>query len=104
MLSAIPRQVESLESIVCLSGKLNVVIYDEIISYEKSAMNMSQSMDAQNVLRKVSYREVQRVFLDPVQSRHCCQIPKGKWYTMEVMETAEIFINGIFTVLQKNCS
>lgn len=87
----IHRHEETTETVICLCGKLDEVIYEEIVSYENNTMEFPQGMDAQNVSRKVSYREVQRIHLNPVEAKYGCQIPKGAWHTVEVIEPSVIF-------------
>lgn len=88
----IHRHSNSTETVICLCGKLDEVIYEEVVSYEKpSSEDFQQSMDAQDITRKVEYREVQRVHLCPAQAKYGCQIPKGAWHTVEVIEPSVIF-------------
>ncbi|WP_290209141.1 DUF6016 domain-containing protein, partial [Bacteroides acidifaciens] len=63
----------------------------EVVSYESSAIELPQSMDAWNVFRKVEYREVQRIRLNPADAKYGCQIPRGVWHTIEVIEPSVIF-------------
>lgn len=88
----IHRHEDTTETVVCLCGKLDEVIYEEVVSYENaSSDNMAQSMDAQDVARKVEYREVERIHLCPADGQYGCQIPKGAWHTVEVIEPSVIF-------------
>lgn len=88
----IHRHPNSTETVICLCGKLDEVIYEEVVSYEKpSSENFQQSMDAQDITRKIEYREVQRIHLCPAQAKYGCQIPKGAWHTVEVNEPSVIF-------------
>lgn len=87
----IHRHVNTTETVICLCGKLDEVIYEEVVSYENDATGFSQGMDAQNVFRKVSYREVQRIRLCKAEAKYGCQIPKGAWHTVEVIEPSVIF-------------
>ena len=92
--TAVPihRHPNSTETVICLCGKLDEVIYEKVISYDKpSSEDFQQSMDAQDVTRKVEYREVQRIHLCPAQAKYGCQIPKGAWHTVEVIEPSVIF-------------
>ena len=83
----IHRHEETTESVICLCGKLDVVIYEEVAAYENAASEtMPMGMDAQDVTRKVEYREVQRIHLCPAEAKYGCQIPKGAWHTVEVIE------------------
>lgn len=87
----IHRHEDTTETVVCMCGKLDEVIYEEIVSYENDMTGLPQGMDAQNVSRKVSYREVQRIHLNPAETKYGCQIPKGAWHTVEVIEPSVIF-------------
>lgn len=87
----IHRHGDTAETVICLCGKLDEVIYEEIVSYENDTEGLLQGMDAQNVCRKVSYREIQRIHLNPAEAKYGCQIPKGAWHTVEVIEPSVIF-------------
>ena len=87
----IHRHEDTTETVICLCGKLDEVIYEEVVSYGNGAEELPQGMDSQEVARKVEYREVQRVRLNPAEARYGCQIPKGAWHTVEVIEPSVIF-------------
>ena len=88
----IHRHEDTTESVICLCGKLDVVIYEEVAAYENAASEaMPMALDAQDVTRKVEYREVQRINLCPAEAKYGCQIPKGAWHTVEVIEPSVIF-------------
>ena len=88
----IHRHPNSTETVICLCGKMDEVIYEEFVSYEKaSSENFQQGIDAQDVARKVEYREVKRIRLCPAQAKYGCEIPKGAWHTVEVIEPSVIF-------------
>lgn len=88
----IHRHENTTETVVCLCGRLDEVIYEEVKTYENAASDAApMSMDAQNVTRKVEYREVQRIHLSPTEAKYGCQIPKGAWHTVEVIEPSVIF-------------
>jgi cupin fold WbuC family metalloprotein len=88
----IHRHEDTTETVVCLCGKLDEVIYEEVASYEKALFDeMAQGIDAQDMTRKVEYREVERIHLCPAEGQYGCQIPKGAWHTVEVIEPSVIF-------------
>lgn len=92
--TAVPihRHEDTAETVVCLSGRLDEVIYEEMTTYENAASDaVPMDMDAQDVVRKVEYREVQRIHLCPAEAKYGCQIPKGAWHTVEVIEPSVIF-------------
>ena len=83
----IHRHEDPTESVICLCGKLDVVIYEEVAAYSKAlSEEFLQGIDAQDVVRKVEYREVQRIHLCPAEAKYGCQISKGAWHTVEVIE------------------
>ena len=88
----IHRHEDTTETVVCLCGKLDEVIYEEVVTYENSSSNtIPMGMDSKDVVRKVEYREVQRIHLCPAEAKYGCQIPKGAWHTVEVIEPSMIF-------------
>ena len=88
----IHRHEYTTETVVCLCGKLDEVIYEEVVTYEKAVPDtMPMGIDAQDVTRKVDYREVQRIRLCPAEGKYGCQVPKGAWHTVEVIEPSVIF-------------
>ena len=88
----IHRHEDTTETVVCLCGKMDEVIYDEVLTYEKDAPKaLPMAIDAQDVTRKVEYSEVQRIHLCPAEAKYGCQIPKGAWHTVKVIEPSVIF-------------
>ena len=86
------RHEDTSETVVCLCGKMDEVIYEDVVTYEGAASEaLPMGMDAQEVMRKVEYREVQRIRLCPAEGKFGCQVPKGAWHTVEVMEPSVIF-------------
>lgn len=88
----IHRHEDTTETVVCLCGKMDEVIYEKVVTYDKAAPDtMPMGIDAQDVTRKVEYREVQRIRLCPAEGKYGCQVPKGTWHTVEVIEPSVIF-------------
>ena len=88
----IHRHEDTTESVICLCGKLDEVIYEEVVAYEKDVPKaLPMAIGAQDVTRKVEYREEQRIHLCPAEAKYGCQIPKGVWHTVEVIEPSVIF-------------
>ena len=88
----IHRHEDTTETVICLCGRLDEVIYEEVTTYGNAAKDAApMGMDAQDVVRKVEYREVQRIHLCPAEAKYGCQIPKGAWHTVEVIEPSVIF-------------
>ena len=88
----IHRHEDTTETVVCLCGKMDEVIYEEVVTYGKATPDaMPMGIDAQDVTRKMEYREVQRIRLCPAEGKYGCQVPKGAWHTVEVIESSVIF-------------
>lgn len=64
----IHRHETTAETVVCLCGKLEEIIYEEVIEYIKD--NDAKSFDGGDVMRKVSYRETGRYLLSPTEGNH----------------------------------
>ena len=64
---AIHRHTHSAESVICLCGRLDEIIFDE------------------------NGTELERICLCPSEGRYGCQIPAGAWHTVEVHEPSVIF-------------
>lgn len=63
----IHRHPMSSESVMCLFGRIDEVLYDD------------------------NGRETERIHLCPSEGRYGCQVPKGAWHTVEVLEPSVIF-------------
>lgn len=70
----IHRHAETSETVICLAGRLDEVIYE-------------QTQDGDSPV----FTEVKRVTLCPSDGTYGCQIPKGVWHTVEVHEPSVIF-------------
>ena len=69
----IHRHEDTTESVICLCGKLDEVIYEEVVTYENAASEaLPMGIDTQDVIRKVEYREVQRIHLCPAEAKCGC--------------------------------
>ena len=78
----IHRHPNSSESVICLCGRMDEVIYEEVVSYLQ---------DGGDTVRKVSYQEIERIHLNPKNGVYACQVPKGAWHKVEVYEPSVIF-------------
>ena len=74
----IHRHEDTTETVICLCGKLDEVIYEEVDSQLPS-------------LTGSRFREIERIHLCPAQAQYGCQVPKGAWHTVEVIEPSVIF-------------
>jgi cupin fold WbuC family metalloprotein len=71
----IHRHEETAETVVCLRGKLEEIIYEEV----------------QDATGESNFREVSRQLLCPTEGLCGMQIPAGAWHTINVIEPSIIF-------------
>lgn len=84
----IHRHETTAETVVCLCGKLEEIIYEEVVEYIKD--NDAKSFDGGDVMRKVRYKETARHLLCPTEGQYGMQIPAGVWHTINVLEPSVI--------------
>lgn len=95
-MAPIHRHEDTSETVVCLCGRLDEVIYEEVdallspLTAEEAAA-FDRGMDAQEVTQEKRFREVQRIRLCPAEGQYGYQIPQGAWHTIEVLEPSVIF-------------
>lgn len=87
----IHRHQDTSETVICLCGKMDEVIYEEVSEYSNDNHDLPHSAEAGDVLKKTTFREVERIRLCPAEARYGCQIPQGAWHTVEVLEPSVIF-------------
>ena len=89
----IHRHPQSSESVICLCGRLDEVLYEEEISYSTSSESASFPMgqDGGDVMRKRTLKEIKRIHLCPADNSYGCQVSKGVWHTVEVLEPSVIY-------------
>lgn len=72
---AIHRHPMSNENVILIKGRLDEVLYEEV-TYADG---------------KVTLKESERIHLCPEDGAYGCQVPKGVWHTVEVLEPSVIF-------------
>ena len=72
----IHRHPNSNENVLCLSGKLVEILYEE---------------DSGNRAEGLLLKEYARILLDPSVGSYGCVVPAGVWHTVEVNEPAVIY-------------
>lgn len=82
----IHRHEDTTETVVCLMGRLEEIIYEEVVEYVKE-----QTSGTEEVMRKMGFKEVARHLLCPAEGRYGIQVPKGAWHTIRVLEPSVIF-------------
>ena len=74
------------ESVICICGRLEEIIYEEVIEYDSE-----QTSGVEDVVRKRSFKEVSRQLLCPTEGIYGMQIPAGTWHSINVIEPSVIF-------------
>jgi len=82
----IHRHEDTSETVVCLCGRLEEIIYEEVVEYVREKTSRTEE-----VLRKQTFKEVSRQLLCPAEGLYGIQIPKGAWHTIRVIEPSVIF-------------
>lgn len=82
----IHRHEDTTETVVCLKGRLEEVIYEEVVEYSREETSRTEE-----VVRKVSFKEVSRHLICPAEGLYGAQIPAGAWHTIHVIEPSVIF-------------
>ena len=83
----IHRHPMSNETVICLSGKLVEVIYEE----DDIAKDFPMGMDAEDVPSGRRFKESSRYMLDPSLGRFGGVVPAGAGHTVDVLEPSVIF-------------
>ena len=82
----IHRHEKTSETVICLVGKLEEIVYDEVNEYVHEATSCCD-----DVIRQKSFKEVSRQTLSPAEGKFGIQIPAGAWHTINVIEPSVIF-------------
>ena len=82
----IHRHEDTSETVVCLCGRLEEIIYEEVVEYVQDETSRTGE-----VMRKQTFKEVERHLLCPAEGVYGMQIPKGAWHTIRVLEPSVIF-------------
>ena len=82
----IHRHEKTTETVICLVGKLEEIIYEEVNEYVHEATSCCD-----DVIRQKSFKEVSRQILSPAEGKFGIQIPAGAWHTINVIEPSVIF-------------
>ena len=82
----IHRHEKTSETVICLVGKLEEIVYEEVNEYVHEATSCCD-----DVIRQKSFKEVSRQTLSPAEGKFGIQIPAGAWHTINGIEPAVIF-------------
>ena len=82
----IHRHEKTAETVICIVGKLEEIIYEEVNEYVHETTSCCN-----DVVRQKSFKEVSRQILSPAEGKFGIQIPAGAWHTINVLEPSVIF-------------
>ena len=82
----IHKHDDTSETVVCLCGRLEEIIYEEVVEYVRE-----ETSRIEEVLRKQTFKEVSRQLLCPAEGLYGVQVPAGAWHTIRVIEPSVIF-------------
>ena len=82
----IHRHEDTTETVVCLMGRLEEIIYEEVVEYVREETSRTGE-----VMRKQTFKEVERHLLCPAEGVYGIQIPAGTWHSIRVLEPSVIF-------------
>ncbi len=83
----IHRHSKTAETVICLEGCLDEVIYTEIPNLDAGG----PIYDGDHAIVESNFREVSRVRLCPREGKYGAQIPQGAWHSIVVHEPSTIF-------------
>ena len=81
----IHRHEKTSETVICLVGKLEEIIYEEVNDYVHETTSCCD-----DVIRQKSFKEVSRQILSPADGKFGIQIPAGAWHTINIIEPSVI--------------
>ena len=83
----IHRHLKTSESVVCLEGCLDWVLYEELPNVD----SVGPVHDGETATDEKAFSEVARFRICPREKKYGIQIPKGVWHSVEVYEPSTIF-------------
>ena len=81
----IHRHEKTSETVICLVGKLEEIIYEEVNDYVHETTSCCD-----DVIRQKSFKEGSRQILSPAEGKFGIQIPAGAWHTINIIEPSVI--------------
>lgn len=82
----IHRHEKTSETVICLVGKLEEIIYEEVNEYVHETTSCCD-----DVIRQKKIKEISRQILSPAEGKFGIQIPAGAWHTINIIEPSVIF-------------
>ncbi len=83
----IHRHLRTAETVVCLEGCLDEVLYEELNSMDTGG----PVHDGERAIDEKAFKEVARIRICPREKRYGLQVPPMVWHSVEVHEPSTIF-------------
>ena len=89
----IHRHETTSETVICLRGRLEEIIYEEL-----EVFVLDSTSNVMDMTRKRCFKEIARYLLAPAEGKYGMQIPVGEWHTVCVIEPSVIveFKDGVY--------
>lgn len=87
----IHRHTRSSENIICLCGRLDVILLKERRVSVQLATAPDMGVDAQDVMCRRGLVEKDRIHLCPENATFGCVVPMGTWHTVQVYDPSVIY-------------
>ena len=68
----IHKHEDTSETVICLCGRLEEIIYEEVVEYSREETSRTE-----DIVRKQTFKEVERHLLCPTEGLYGIQIPAG---------------------------
>ena len=88
---AIHRHTRSSENIICLCGRMDVILLKEEKEHVQLDNAPEMGIDAQDVMCRKVLVEKERIHLCPENATLGCVVPMGTWHTVQVYEPSVIY-------------
>lgn len=87
----IHRHPHSSENVICLCGRMDEVLYEEISEAVAPNKVLLKGGFASELTQSFSLREVERIRLCPSEGKYGCVIPAGVWHTVDIFVPSVIY-------------
>lgn len=88
---AIHRHTRSSENIICLCGRMDVILLKETKERGAISEDFDRGMEAQEVTCRNVLVESERIHLCPENATFGCVVPAGTWHTVQVYDPSVIY-------------
>lgn len=86
---AIHRHTRSSENIICLCGRMDVILLKE--EKDHAQLDKTSDIDANDVMCQKVLVGSERIHLCPSNAIYGCVVPLGTWHTVQVYEPTVIY-------------